>query len=72
MSSAAQPMSDGRKPEPGGWNRFVVQVKDLRSVVSGMKEKNINFRNEIFSGPGGFQILCEDPSGNVIELFQQK
>jgi catechol 2,3-dioxygenase-like lactoylglutathione lyase family enzyme len=71
-ASAAQPMPDGRKPQPGGWNRFVVEVSDLQSLVSGLKSKNIKFRNEILSGPGGSQILCEDPSGNVIELFQPK
>lgn len=69
-SSAAKPMPDGRKPEPGGWNRFVFQVEDLQSLVADLKDKSIKFRNEITRGPGGAQILCEDPSGNVIELFQ--
>lgn len=70
VSSAAQPMPDGRKPEPGGWNRFVFQVEDLAGLVSKMKSHGVRFRNEILKGPGGSQILCEDPSGNVIELFQ--
>ena len=69
-SSAAQPMPDGRKPEPGGWNRFVLQVEDLAGLVAKLKSRGVKFRNEILKGPGGSQILCEDPSGNVIELFQ--
>ncbi|MES2857299.1 MAG: VOC family protein [Bdellovibrionota bacterium] len=69
-SSAAQAMPDGKKPAPGGWNRFVLQVENLESVVSSLKKKETRFRNEIVKGPVGSQILCEDPSGNVIELFQ--
>ncbi len=69
-SSAAQPMPDGRKPEPGGWNRFVLQVEDLAGLVTQLKSQGTHFRNEILKGPGGYQILVEDPSGNVIELFQ--
>ena len=69
-SSAAQAMPDGRKPEPGGWNRFVLQVDDLESLVSKLRSQGIRFCNETVRGPGGSQILCEDPSGNVIELFQ--
>jgi predicted enzyme related to lactoylglutathione lyase len=69
-SSAAQAMPDGRKPQPGGWNRFVLQVEDLPSLVTKLKAQGISFRNDIVRGPGGSQILCEDPSGNVIELFQ--
>lgn len=69
-SSAAQPLPDGSKPIPGGWNRFVFQVDDLQKTVTKFKEQGIKFRNEIVKGPGGSQILCEDPSGNVIELFQ--
>ena len=72
MSSAAQPMSDGKKPTPGGWNRFVFQVKGLENLILQMKEKGISFRNEIVKGPGGSQILCLDPSGNLIELFEPK
>ena len=70
VSSAAQAMPDGRKPEPGGWNRFVFQVEDLNALVQKLKADGVRFRNEIVKGPGGSQILCEDPSGNVVELFQ--
>jgi catechol 2,3-dioxygenase-like lactoylglutathione lyase family enzyme len=69
-ASAAKPMPDGRVPEPGGWNRFVVQVTDLASVVATLRAQGVTFRNEILDGPGGRQILCEDPSGNVVELFE--
>lgn len=71
-SSAARPMPDGAQPIPGGWNRFVLQVDDLASLVTKLRAQNIKFRNDIVVGPGGSQILCEDPSGNVIELFQPK
>ena len=70
QSSAARPMPDGRRPEPGGWNRFVIEVKDLVSRVAEMKRDGIRFRNEIVVGPGGKQILVEDPDGNPIELFE--
>lgn len=70
VSSAAQPMPDGRKPEPGGWSRFVLQVDNITDLVKTLKEKDVKFRNEITKGPGGSQILCEDPSGNPVELFQ--
>ncbi len=69
-ASASMPMPDGTKPSPGGWNRFQMSVDDLESFVSKLKEKGIQFKNEIIEGPGGKQILCIDPSGNVIELFQ--
>ena len=69
-SSAARPMPDGRKPAPGGWNRVVVEVKDLESLVGGMKRDGVAFRNEIVTGPGGKQILAEDGCGNVVELFE--
>lgn len=69
-ASAARPMPDGRIPEPGGWNRFVLQVKNLPEMVAKLRENGANFRNEILEGPGGKQILAEDPSGNVIELFE--
>ena len=71
MASAAKPMPDGRKPEPGGWNRFVLTVDDLAGLVTKLRAANVTFRNDILKGPGGQQILCEDPSGNVIELFQE-
>lgn len=69
-ASASRPMPDGRKPAPGGWNRFVLEVKDLPGLVEQMRQQGARFRNDIVKGPGGQQILCEDPSGNVIELFQ--
>lgn len=69
-SSAARPMPDGRKPESGGWNRLVIEVDDIESLDARMKESGAAFRNEILSGPGGKQVLLEDPSGNPIELFQ--
>jgi len=70
QSSAARPMPDGRRPEPGGWNRLVLEVKDLPSRVTEMKRVGVRFRNEIVVGPGGKQILAEDPDGNPIELFE--
>jgi glyoxylase I family protein len=69
-ASAARPMPDGRQPEPGGWNRFVLEVADLGALVAELRQQGARFRNDIVTGPGGRQILCEDPSGNVIELFQ--
>lgn len=70
QTSAARPMPDGRVPEPGGWNRIVIQVENLAHVVDTMKQASVTFRNEIISGPGGSQILAQDPSGNPIELFE--
>jgi catechol 2,3-dioxygenase-like lactoylglutathione lyase family enzyme len=70
MASAAQPMPDGRRPEPGGWNRIVLEVADLAALVETLRRDGVAFRNQILKGPGGQQILCEDPSGNAIELFQ--
>jgi len=69
-ASASRPMPDGRKPEPGGWNRFVVETHDLAATVAKLKTAGVRFRNEIVSGPGGQQVLVEDPCGNVVELFQ--
>lgn len=71
-SSAAQPMPDGAKPVPGGWNRFVLEVEGLEALVAKLRAGGVRFRNEIVKGPGGKQILCEDPSGNVVELFEAK
>ena len=70
QSSAARPMPDGRRPEPGGWNRLVLEVEDLPSRVAQMKQAGIRFRNEIVVGPGGKQILAEDPDGNPVEFFE--
>lgn len=69
-SSAGRPMPDGRRPEPGGWNRVQLEVDDLASDVEGLRARGVAFRNEIVTGPGGLQILLEDPAGNVVELFQ--
>lgn len=70
QTSAARHMPDGRKPEAGGWNRFVIEVGDIESLVASMKKAGVSFRNNIISGPGGKQTLAEDPSGNPIEIFQ--
>jgi catechol 2,3-dioxygenase-like lactoylglutathione lyase family enzyme len=72
QSSAARPMPDGRRPEPGGWNRLVVEVDDLGSKVTELKEAGLSFRNEIVTGPGGKQIVLEDRDGNPIELFEAR
>ncbi len=69
-SSAARPMPDGRKAEPGGWSRLVIEVNDIAVLAERLKADGVKFRNEIVKGPGGQQILVEDPSGNVVELFQ--
>ena len=69
-SSAGRPMPDGRKPEPGGWNRIHFVVDDIEAEVERLRAAGVNFRNEIVSGPGGRQILVDDPSGNPIEIFQ--
>jgi catechol 2,3-dioxygenase-like lactoylglutathione lyase family enzyme len=70
MASAARPMPDGRQPEPGGWNRIVVETDDIESLAAALRAAGATFRNEIISGPGGRQVLVEDPSGNVVELFE--
>ncbi len=67
---AAKPMLDGRKAEPGGWNRFIINVDDLPAEVARLREARLHFRNDIAQGPGGSEIILEDPSGNPIELFQ--
>lgn len=67
---AAQPMPDGRKPEPGGWNRIQIEVDDLESEVETLRQAGAHFRNDIVAGFGGKQILLEDPAGNPIELFE--
>ena len=72
QTSAAKPMPDGRQPEPGGWNRLVIEVVDLETLVADLKAAGMKFRNEIIEGPGGKQILAEDPSGNPLELFQPR
>jgi catechol 2,3-dioxygenase-like lactoylglutathione lyase family enzyme len=69
-SSAGRPMPDGRNPGPGGWNRIEFVVDDIAAEVERLRAEGVGFRNEIVTGPGGKQILIEDPSGNPIELFQ--
>ena len=69
-SSGARLLPDGRHQEPGGWNRLVLRVDELSSLVSTMKEAGVQFRNEIETGPAGSQIQVEDPDGNPIELFE--
>ena len=69
-SSAGRPMPDGRKPGPGGWNRIHLLVDDLATEVEQLRAAGLSFRNDIVTGPGGSQILLEDPFGNVVELFQ--
>ena len=65
-----QAMPDGRMPEPGGWNRFSLEVSDLAATVEALRKDGAHFRNEIVTGVGGKQILLEDPSGNPVELFE--
>jgi catechol 2,3-dioxygenase-like lactoylglutathione lyase family enzyme len=67
---AGQPMPDGRRPEPGGWNRIQIEVSDLEREVAALHAAGISFRGEIVSGRGGSQILVDDPAGNPVELFQ--
>ncbi len=69
-SSAARPMPDGSQPVPGGWNRIVIEVADIVDQVERIRAAGATLRNEIVIGPGGRQVLIEDPSGNPIELFQ--
>jgi catechol 2,3-dioxygenase-like lactoylglutathione lyase family enzyme len=70
QSSAGRPMPDGRTPGPGGWNRIHFVVDDIDAEVARLRDAGATFRNDIVTGPGGKQILLEDPSGNVVELFQ--
>jgi catechol 2,3-dioxygenase-like lactoylglutathione lyase family enzyme len=67
---AAQPTPDGRRPEPGGWNRIQIEVDDLAGEVESLRKAGARFRNDIVTGRGGKQILLDDPSGNPIELFE--
>ncbi|WP_306148546.1 MULTISPECIES: VOC family protein [unclassified Roseibium] len=70
MASASKPMADGTVPQSGGWNRCVLIVADLETLVTELGQKEFPFLNDIVIGPGGKQILCRDPSGNVVELFE--
>jgi catechol 2,3-dioxygenase-like lactoylglutathione lyase family enzyme len=69
-SSAGRPMPDGRTPKPGGWNRIHFIVDDIDAEIERLRSADVRFRNEVVSGPGGRQILLEDPAGNPIEVFQ--
>jgi catechol 2,3-dioxygenase-like lactoylglutathione lyase family enzyme len=69
-SSAGRPMPDGRQPRPGGWNRIHLIVDDITTEVARLRAEGLTFRNDIVKGPGGSQILFDDPAGNPIELFQ--
>jgi catechol 2,3-dioxygenase-like lactoylglutathione lyase family enzyme len=70
QSSAGRPMPDGAKPGPGGWNRIHLIVENIDDEVARLRSEGVNFRNDVVNGPGGAQILVQDPSGNVVELFQ--
>jgi len=69
-SSAARPLPDASRPAPGGWNRLVLETDDLASSMAKLRRSGAHFRSEIVSGPGGKQVLVDDPSGNPIELFE--
>ncbi|MDP9333338.1 MAG: VOC family protein [Actinomycetota bacterium] len=69
-SSAGRPMPDGRQPSPGGWNRIHLIVDDITAEVARLRAAGLTFRNDVVTGPGGYQILFDDPAGNPIELFQ--
>lgn len=69
-SSGSRQTPDGRSQEPGGWNRIVIEVKDISSAIGPLKHAGLHFRNDIENGPGGSQIQIEDPDGNPIEIFQ--
>jgi catechol 2,3-dioxygenase-like lactoylglutathione lyase family enzyme len=69
-SSAGRPMPDGRRPGPGGWNRIHLLVDDIDAEVARLRGAGVGFRNDVVTGPGGTQILLDDPSGNPVELFQ--
>jgi catechol 2,3-dioxygenase-like lactoylglutathione lyase family enzyme len=71
-TSAAKPLPDGSVPQPGGWNRAVLEVSDLDAVLEGVRACGVRARSEPIEGPGGRQVLVEDPSGNPIELFEAR
>jgi catechol 2,3-dioxygenase-like lactoylglutathione lyase family enzyme len=71
-TSARKKLKDGSVPEPGGWNRLVIEVKDIAATVAALESHGARFRNKPLKGPGGQQVLVEDPSGNPIELFQPR
>jgi glyoxylase I family protein len=69
-ASGSRPMPDGRRQEPGGWNRVILEVPDLARTIEDLKKTGLHFRNEVEAGPGGKQIQLEDPDGNPLELFE--
>jgi catechol 2,3-dioxygenase-like lactoylglutathione lyase family enzyme len=71
-SSASRPLPDGSVPQPGGWNRLVIEVQDIEASMSSLRPAGARFRSDPVNGPGGKQVLVEDPSGNPIELFEAK
>lgn len=71
QASARKPMTDGTRPEPGGWARIVLKVDDMDATVSAMQARGVRFRNPVVQGPGGKQVLVLDPSGNLVELFEE-
>jgi catechol 2,3-dioxygenase-like lactoylglutathione lyase family enzyme len=71
-SSAARTLPDGSVPEPGGWNRLVIEVDDIEAAMAAIRPTGARFRSDPVSGPGGKQVLIEDPSGNPIELFEAR
>jgi len=71
-SSAGRPMPDGRRPEPGGWNRIHLIVDDIEAEVARLRAAGVHFRNDVIKGPGGSQVVIDDPSGNPIELFKPR
>lgn len=71
-TSAAKTLADGSKPEPGGWNRLVIEVDDLTATIGSLETLGVRFRSEVVEGPGGRQVLVEDPSGNPVELFEPR
>lgn len=72
QTSAARPMPDGRVPEPGGWNRMVVEVENIDQAIEGLIATGAVFRSDLIVGPGGRQVLVEDPSGNPVEVFEPR
>ena len=71
-ASAQRPMPDGAQPAPGGWNRLVLEVDDLDTHIAALRSENVRLRSDIVSGPGGRQLLIDDPSGNPVELFEHR
>jgi catechol 2,3-dioxygenase-like lactoylglutathione lyase family enzyme len=69
-SSAGRPMTDGEQPGPGGWNRIHLVVEDIQAEIDRLTAEGVTFRNEVVTGPGGSQVLVQDPAGNLVELFQ--